>query len=278
MFPKLGKLDGEELPAAIGFDVGEEVTSVPQTLQSHIPEVTQSLVHGFLKAFYDIFDSENREPLVAAYHDQSSFSLSIVAAKGTDTNHRHSLFAPDLYQESRNLLRLREGPARTKLLKQGKVSVVAALSSLPATKHVLESFLVDVPFFSEHLVVLILNGVVVETGNKTKQLRAFSRNLTIVPQGDGYVITNDLLLLTNSTYEQRSKYRSAFTDNEVMGDGRKASSAGTEILVARMRQQTGMNDKFSLQCLSECQFDFLEAVKLFNTLNATGAIPADAFA
>lgn len=266
------KLDGEVLPAAIGFDVGEEKTAIPQSLQSHIPEVTQSLVHGFLKAFYDIFDSDNRQPLVAAYHDQSSFSLSI--CKGLD-NGPKCYFAADLLHESRNLMRVREGPARTRLLKQGKISVVAALTALPATHHVRESFLVDVPFFSEQLVVLVVNGVLIETWKSAKQLRAFSRSLSIVPQGDGYVITNDLLLLSNSSYEQRSKYRSAFSDNEQMRDDTNAPA--NDILVARLRQQTGMNDKFSLQCLSECAFNFEKAVQMFNALNAAGSIPPDAF-
>lgn len=272
LFPKITKLDGEALPAAIGFDVGDEKTTIPASMPSCIPDLTQSLVHGFLKAYYDLFDSESRQQLVAAYHDQASYSLSITRSPEAG---QKGQFSSDLIQESRNLMRVREGPARTKLLKQGKINVVAALTGFPQTQHIRESFLIDVPFFSEHIIVIVVNGVYWEScKNQAKSLRSFCRNLTIIPQGEGYVIANDMLMLTNASYEQRGKYRAP----DHMSEKKVHVSAMTsEVLITRMRQQTGMNEKFSHQCLSECDYDFDKALQMFNALNSKGGVPPEAF-
>ena len=213
-----------------------------------------------------------------AYHDHASFSLSI--SQGPDAGHKGQ-FAKELLQESRNLLRVRDAGARTRLLKQGKISVVAALTELPSTQHLMDSFLVDVPFFSDQLIVLVLNGVLIENRSTSKQFRAFCRHLTIVPQGDGYVVTNDMLLLANASYEQRLKYRSSVTDSEGMREepatSTRPSAVALEVLTTRLRQQTGMNEKFSLQCLSESAFDFDKALQMFQLLNSQGRVPPDAF-
>lgn len=232
-------------------------------------------MHGFLKAYYDLFDSENRQQLVAAYHDQASFSLSI--SRPPEAGHKGQ-FSADLVQESRNLMRVREGPARTKLLKQGKISVVAALTALPDTQHIRESFMIDVPFFSEHIVVIVVNGVHMECSKRSKQMRAFCRNLTIIPQGEGYVIANDMLMLTNASFEQRGKHRSALSEPDPLREERPAAALISDVLITRMRQQTGMNEKFSLQCLTECGFDFEKAIQMFTALNSKGGVPPEAFA
>ena len=256
--------------------MAEEKTTIPASLSSCIPDLTQSLVHGFLKAYYDLFDSENRQQLVAAYHDQASFSLSV---SKTPEFGSKGQFSAEVIQESRNLMRVREGPARTKLLKQGKISVVAALTGFPDTQHIRESFLIDVPFFSEQIVVMVVNGLYVESCKQTKQMRSFCRNLTIIPQGDGYVIANDMLMVTNASYEQRGKYRSMFSESgSVRKERPQPSALAAEVLITRMRQQTGMNETFSQQCLSECDFDFDKAVLMFNALNSKGGVPPEAFA
>jgi nuclear RNA export factor len=69
-------LDGEELPAAIGFDV-IEASNLPQNQPGYLPEDIQKFIHGFFEAYYNIYDSEDRQGLIQAYHDQALFSLSI---------------------------------------------------------------------------------------------------------------------------------------------------------------------------------------------------------
>lgn len=242
--------------------------------------MTKSFVQDFLKAFYDIFDSDDRQNLVAAYHDQASFSFSI--SKPADNQIiQKAQFPTDLLQESRNLLRIKDS-TRNKLLKQGKINIVAALSNLPATQHIRDSFLIDVPIFSDQLFVLVVNGVVIETWKRSKQVRSFCRSFTIVPQGGGFVITNDMLQMANSSYDQRTKYRSLTnTGGDEMPVELSApvpNPMAMDVLVKRLQQSSGMNENFSRQCLAENSYVFEKALEMFNDLNSRGAIPAEAFA
>ena len=110
-----------------------------------------------------------------------------------------------------------------------------------------------------------------------KQLRSFSRNITIIPQGEGYVIANDLLLLSNASFDQRGKYRSESGPRRDHRTSAMGDSVVNDALVSRLSQQTGMNEKFSLQCLTECNFDSEKAVQMFNALHSKGGVPNEAF-
>lgn len=44
---------------------------------SFIPEEIKVFANDFLGQFYTIFDSNDRQPLLAAYHDQATFSYSV---------------------------------------------------------------------------------------------------------------------------------------------------------------------------------------------------------
>ena len=271
LFPNIKKLDGEDLPAAIGFDV-EVKTQVPPTQGSFIPEQVKEFAEQFLKHFYDIYDSDERQGLMAAYHDNACFSYSIIA-RG-DANPKQG-FAGDLIKESRNLMRVNNTDTRIKHLKRGKVNIIAALNSLPQTKHATESFVIDVPFSTTALVNIVINGLVVETWKKQKALRSFTRSLSIIPFGGGFVIINDLLLLTNSSYDQRNKFSSIVKLIKEESSG--TSTANRDQLVAKLRQQTGMNESFSRQCLEESNYDYARAVDMFTQLNGNGMIPPEAF-
>lgn len=70
--------DGEDLPPQIGFDIEDETTAkIPTPNASFLcnPDGA-NMVREFLKAYYDIYDSEDRQPLLHAYHEHSTFSLT----------------------------------------------------------------------------------------------------------------------------------------------------------------------------------------------------------
>jgi nuclear RNA export factor len=277
-FPKIKKLDGDDLPVAIGFDVEETVKAeVPPTRGNFIPESVQEFANNFLKAYYDLYDSDDRQQLIAAYHDSAAFSYSIIARSGENSK---SQFPNDLLQESRNLSRVNSTGRRVKLLHQGKINIIAALNSLPVTSHVKDAFQIDVPFFSSALVLIVVNGLVVETWKKVRQLRTFTRSFSIVPHGTGFVIINDMLLWTNSSFEQRKIFSAIVKTMNVSSD--TSSEAGTstanrDLLVQRLQQETKMNETFSRQCLEESNYDYSTAVTMFTQLNTSGMIPPDAF-
>ena len=186
-------------------------------------------------------------------------------------------------EDNRNLLRITNANIRNKLLKQGKLNIVAALTSLPETNHVKESFTIDIPVCSEALMTFVVNGLFTD---KRKMVFSFCRNFTIIPHGTGWVIINDLWTIGNSTYEQRLRHPSCRGIDANMEPAdqamRPAPSAGTrdlsnDILIQRVATQTNMNLSFSRQLLEEAKYDINEAISMFNRLHAVGSIPPEAF-
>ena len=158
--------------------------------------------------------------------------------------------------------------AREKLLKQGRINIIAFLGSLPSTEHKSESFHIDVPFSTNALIIIVVNGVYIDKPKKgSKTTRSFCRSFTIIPQGDGFVITNDQLMVANSSYDQRQKFKSSQPSQ---------SSENTNV-VDTFALRTGMTPGFAQQCLEENNYDINEAYKVFEQLNSRGLIPSDAF-
>jgi nuclear RNA export factor len=278
-FPKISKLDGEVLPPPIGFDIGQDKLEIPSTLGSNMAGDLHNFVFGFLEQYYNLFDT-NRQELVAAYHEHACFSFSISKA---DQGHKNAAFAPKVLNESRNLLRI-PLTSRAKLIKQGKMNVVAFLSELPQTAHQPDSFLVDVPFHSEALAIIVVNGVYHEVQSKQKLVRFFCRTFSLVPQGAGFVIINDQLLAGNATFEQVQKYKatgggddtsmvSAATTNPGI-----RSALGENQLIENLARETRMTAAFARKCLEENNYDFNKALECFYELNKRGIIPDEAWA
>ncbi|KAL8565145.1 hypothetical protein ACOMHN_003932 [Nucella lapillus] len=205
-FPKVVKLDGNDLPPAITFDVSLSVLPTSQGSYFMNSEV-QDLVVRFLKEYYSIYDSDNRQNLVDAYHKSALFSMT---ASNNPAMEYKQPFLSDYFPDSRNPLRIKGDEltkARTmdKRLKKGRQQVVAGLGTLPKTTHDPNSFVVDVNLVSSTLLSFVVNGLFKESDNRADKppIRAFSRCFIVVPANGGILITNDTLTITNATSEQQ---------------------------------------------------------------------------
>ncbi|RWS03825.1 nuclear RNA export factor 1-like protein [Dinothrombium tinctorium] len=282
VFPKILKLDNEDLPPPIGFDVGES-SKLVSSLGSHIPPETNEFVVGFINQYFAIYDSDDRQPLLEAYHDQALFSFTI------SSNKNQVYFPSHMFQESRNLLKVRDANSKCKLLQQGKANIVSTLCGFPKTKHELDSFLIDVYLCSQNLINIVINGVYREISKKNGvQTRAFCRSFLIIPN----LIINDLLFLTNATVEQIQKYGKSSMETPatnkmeeqpitmtVNGDTPTSNSMymNKANMVKKFSEATGMNEGFSMQCLEEFSYNLETAMDAFHKLNQNGEIPAEAF-
>ena len=77
--------DGCDLPPMIGFDVSED-SKLPAPKASYLCDYAGAeIVRQFLEQYYNIFDSGDRQPLLAAYHENAMFSLTVTFA------HQHNL-------------------------------------------------------------------------------------------------------------------------------------------------------------------------------------------
>ncbi|XP_013404854.1 nuclear RNA export factor 1-like [Lingula anatina] len=200
-FPKVLKLDGKDLPPPIGFDL-ESPTDLPTKQGSYfMNEEVKNLVVRFLEQYFSIYDSDDRQGLLEAYHNEATFSVNIAQNLTLVTNYPKY---HDYLSESRNLVKVKDPVKRNKCLKQGKLNVVAALCNLPKTSHDANSFVLDVTNATQHLLSFIVSGIFKESDTKSDKppVRYFSRHFVTVPQGSGIVIINEMLTITNATPKQ----------------------------------------------------------------------------
>lgn len=70
--------DGVVLPPVIGFDVSDDLV-LPPSKPSFLCNVEgQIIVKQFLEQYFALYDSDSRQPLLDAYHENAMFSLSAI--------------------------------------------------------------------------------------------------------------------------------------------------------------------------------------------------------
>ncbi|GFY50351.1 nuclear RNA export factor 1 [Trichonephila inaurata madagascariensis] len=276
-FPKLINLDGHSLPAPIGFDLGPETFPVSKKSFLAADDV-KDLVIQFLDQYYTIYDSGDRTKLLDAYHDQANFSLCL--SKHSHKSCNGTLASYNL--DNRDLLKVNDYGQRFKLLKQGKLSIVNALSELPQTMHDPTSFSVDIFHISPGLMSFSVVGVFKEVGADINNatLKTFSRTYVVVAQGQGFVITNETLFIAHASQDQQSKAFKvpAPTPSPSPAPSTEEKSAHEkQLLVIELSKQTGMNLEFSTKCLEENDWDPQRAFAVFLKFQTEGKLPPEAF-
>lgn len=271
IFPKLKTLDDKELPAKISFeDEDEEKTS--GELPASIPKMVKNegaagLVLTFLEQFFKLYDSDSRQPLLEAYHENAMFSMS---AWG-----RHDLLASYI-PESRNLIKVDYEKKRHDLLKIGKLGVVAFLAKLPKTEHDMNTFTLDSPFSNESMMIFTVTGCFRERDTKQASIRHFNRCFVVVPQNQGFVIANETLFISQA---QDLSKRKAFMNPQpsTMAAAPVVDEATQRSLANSFSEKSGMNLEFSAKCLEENGWDFERAATVFSDAKQKGIIPQEAF-
>uniref|UniRef100_A0A669CMR7 Nuclear RNA export factor 1 n=1 Tax=Oreochromis niloticus TaxID=8128 RepID=A0A669CMR7_ORENI len=226
--------------------------------------------------YYSIYDSGDRQPLLDAYHDGAS--LSITTPYSTQNPSRSSL--GEYYKDSRNLKRVKDSTIRFRLLKHTRLNVVAFLNELPKTQHDIASFTIDVNTYTNTLLSFTVSGVfkeVVVDGKSRESTMAFSRVFITVPAGNsGLCIVNDQLFIRMATTEEIRRAFVAPAPTPSSSPVPTLTAQQQEMLTA-FSQKSGMNLEWSQKCLQDNEWDFSRAAHIFTQLKAEGKIPDVAF-
>uniref|UniRef100_A0A665XE68 Zgc:153681 n=1 Tax=Echeneis naucrates TaxID=173247 RepID=A0A665XE68_ECHNA len=275
-FPRLLKLDGHDLPAPIGFDVETPTTIPPCKGSCFGSDEIKALILRFLQQYYSIYDSGDRQPLLDAYHDGAS--LSLTTPYSTQNPSRSSL--GEYHKDSRNLKRIKDSTMRFRLLKHTRLNVVAFLNELPKTQHDIASFTVDVNTYTNTLLSFTVSGVFKEVavdGKSRDSTMAFSRVLITVPAGgSGLCIVNDQLFIRMATTEEIRRAFVAPAPTPSSSPVPTLTAPQQEMLTA-FSQKSGMNLEWSQKCLQDNEWDFNRAAQIFTQLKTKGQIPDVAF-
>ncbi|XP_061786326.1 nuclear RNA export factor 1 isoform X1 [Nerophis lumbriciformis] len=275
-FPRLLKLDGNDLPPPIGFDV-ESPTTIPPCKGSYFgSDEIKGLILRFLQQYYSIYDSGDRQSLLDAYHDGASMSLTTPFSSQNPS--RSSL--GEYHKDTRNLKRIKDLTSRFKLLKHTRLNVVAFLNELPKTQHDIASFTIDVNTYTNTLLSFTVSGVFKEVavnGKSRDSTMAFSRVFITVPAGNsGLCIVNDQLFIRMATTEEIRKAFVAPAPTPSSSPVPTLTAPQQEMLTA-FSQKSGMNFEWSQKCLQDNEWDFNKAAQIFTQLQTEGKIPEVAF-
>uniref|UniRef100_A0A673AV62 NTF2 domain-containing protein n=1 Tax=Sphaeramia orbicularis TaxID=375764 RepID=A0A673AV62_9TELE len=273
-FPRLLKLDGHDLPPPIGFDV-ETPTAIPPCKGSCFgSDEIKALILRFLQQYYSIYDSADRQPLLDAYHDGAS--LSLTTPYSTQNPSRSSL--GEYHKDSRNLKRIKDSTIRFRLLKHTRLNVVAFLNELPKTQHDIASFTIDVNTYTNTLLSFTVSGVFKEVDGKSREsTMAFSRVFITVPAGNsGLCIVNDQLFIRMATTEE---IRRAF-----VAPAPTPSSSPVPTLTAQQQEmltafslKSGMNLEWSQKTMNGISTEQHKSSLMLMFFTTEGKIPDVAF-
>jgi len=256
-------LDGKQLEKLITFEDDESTSrastaiNLPQCPKMVVNEQVGDFIGRFLEQYFKAYDSDNREQLGPAYHENAMMSMQAsFAGRFTD-----DIISNDYKPESRNLNMdfIRENPnRRDRLLYQKRTQIIGFLDKLPKTQHDISSFTLDIPFATERLVTFSVTGAFRERNEKLAPypIRQFSRMFTGVPQGEGLCIVNENLFITMASKEQTDKSNALFI----------------------LQQKTGMNLEYTKQCLEATGWNLDQAENAFVTKKNENLIPPEAFA
>uniref|UniRef100_A0AAZ3Q1K4 Nuclear RNA export factor 1 n=1 Tax=Oncorhynchus tshawytscha TaxID=74940 RepID=A0AAZ3Q1K4_ONCTS len=256
--------DGHDLPLPIVFEVVSPTTTPPC-------KVWSVFVHRITKRYYSVYDSGNRQPLLDAYHDGASFSLSLPSSQNPNSLREY-------HKDSRNIKRLKDPSTRFRLLKHTRLNVVALLNELPKTQHDSASFNVDVNTYTTTLLSFTVSGMFKEVDGKSPDaVRAFSRVFIAVPAGiSGLCIVNDELFVRIATTEE-IQHAFAATAPTPSSSPVPILTAPQQEMLSAFSLKSGMNLEWSEKCLQDNEWDFNKAAQIFTQLKIEGKIPDVAF-
>lgn len=290
--PKVIKLDNMELPPPIGFDVEDDDNKLPAAKASFLCDASGAdTVRVFLEQYFMLYDSDNRQPLLEAYHEHAMISLTVVNSPAQTSQQRLQAYLT----YNRNISIKRDLDTRCRYLKMGRLPVVSFLSELPNTKHDPQSFVVDLTLFTPQLMLLTVTGVFKERKPAVinEPYRSFQRSLVIVPGATGgFCIRNEVIHINNTTRLQDEK---AFKEPSQGFQPSAAAPTAAVVpavpvpvpggpddntklqMVQAMATQSNMNLEWSRKCLEETNWDFERAAFAFAELNKQNRIPPEAF-
>lgn len=282
-FPTLLKLDQEVLPPPIKFSIG--TCELPASQGSHFgQENIQGSVCLFLQQYFSIYDTKDKSPLVNAYHENATYSLSCCNVKLP--GQRDNIPGVGAYVSlSRNILKISYDETFSRL-KTKRNEIINFLKNMPETVHEPESFLVDVSYISATMIVFNVKGVFREVSSSHSNqtiFRHFNRVIVAVPNGSGLAIMNEMVNVSSLSSEQYAKYMESQKAKQKAPEAPRvvapepAVSPQQSEMIALFSQQSGMNTQFSALCLAENEWNYEKAAAKFTELQQVGGIPPEAF-
>ncbi|CAO4380807.1 unnamed protein product [Caenorhabditis nigoni] len=304
-FPRCYLMDGVEVePLVTGPEVN--INEVMPFRAGYYPNAQiRVLVEQFVMSFFELYDGKDgqrtRRSLHNAYDsDASTFTLTVKNLSGSNFQRHHN---DDCYRQyaqlSHNVLE-QEHFSRNRAARQarGAMDIAVALSKLPTTHHMKETFIVDVYMLTNELLGFTVQGLFLD-GDLTQEPSPnyFSRSFLVSPrENDSVAVLSDQLFISTASVERLEKFKKLYDQSIVNGAAVEQISAvqiaqigvngigfdgapppeTRKAMTDAMCQFSGMIAPYSEKCLADCNWNFDFACAKFTEIKAS--IPIEAFA
>ncbi|KAK9294277.1 hypothetical protein QLX08_011060 [Tetragonisca angustula] len=192
--PELLRLVGMDLRKPALSDAVDEGNMPASERMLAANAQAQHIASQFLEQYFLIFDSEKREPLLSAYTRDACFSITVFD--------RHRSSNPNMLNEYIMDDRKYNTQKQQKLLKQGRLQIVAYLSQMPRRSHDVNTFTMYVSLITEAMMLVKVSGMFKDLDKKEQPIRYINRTFTIIPEESGYCNRDEQLHVTQPTEAQ----------------------------------------------------------------------------
>ncbi|XP_023606215.1 nuclear RNA export factor 2-like [Myotis lucifugus] len=273
-FPNLSRLDGQDLPPPTVTGIVDMDIIKPCKESFKGPETLKNLIFQFLLHYYLIYDSEDRESLLSAYHEEACFSLTV--PYNSEDPALSNLC--EYLKDNRNMKNLKDSDLRFQLLKHTKCEIVNSLCVFPKTQHDLNSYVVDLWAHTEIMLCFSVSGVFKEVERKSQgSVRAFTRTFILSSGSNSSMcIVNDILTVGNARTEETQSAFSIPVPTPTFSSLSTLSQEQQE-MVQIFSIQSGISLQWSQKCLQDNEWNYIKAAQVFATFKTQGKIPEEAF-
>lgn len=286
-FPKLQNINGNQLrtPEQIA---AQEAALWPTPIPQNGPDFRDvaNVGENFLLEFFASYDSDRPGLASRLYDEESRFSISVDTRAAPDPAAALPISWSSYIKLSRNLTKITNPNARVQRLFRGTASIQDAWKTLPLTRH---------PNIKEELSKYImdchpLQGLVDPSGQSTGGVdgliiavhgefdeqdpntnvtgkRSFSRTFVLGPGKPGQMIRVVSDMLSLRTY--------SLLPNVFVAPAPTPADQH-QAMIAELSKQTGMTAQYSDMCLAQVNWDFNNALLMFNEKKSQ--LPPEAFA
>ncbi|OBS74165.1 hypothetical protein A6R68_15295 [Neotoma lepida] len=211
-FPDHSAYDGCKLFPTVEADTLEIIKPRKESYRGS--ESLKNLVVQFMLQYYLIYDYGDRRNLLAAYHANACFSLTITF----NSNKPDIRSLEEYFKDCRNMKRLKDSFLRLQLLKHNKCNIVTCLHELPKTQHDLNSYIVDIWAQTEKMICFSVNGVFKESKLCIVNDEMILRNASPAETKKAFSTTTSTISHAQShQYLEDEWYCIGDADNKVLG-------------------------------------------------------------
>lgn len=264
-FTELDWLDGHRL---------DDITNIVALQNFIVARDAYTLAEEFVKTFFTIYDSFERQQLMQMYTDKSMFTLSIHFEPDRTREFLSTISRIKKYADlSRNIIKTSDLSQLLRNVVVGVSGISSLFGELPKTSHKFASFSIDVPMYNQSgMCVITVSGIFNESGknlNDKEFTIGFVRTFVLHSTANHEIkIFNEQLFIHNTSRVAPIENRGLIKQNYInhnCGDLMPTLTEDKQMKLILYQELTKLKKEEAIKHLDGCNWDVKVTLASFNT-------------